>query len=69
MGNVYFAQEDYEKAIEKFGSSLVEHNNIQVRDKMNKAKKLLKEKEKAAYLNPEIAEEERIKGNEFFKKG
>lgn len=69
MGNVYFAREEYDKAIEQYQNSLVEHNNPQVRDKMNKAKKLSKEKEKLAYLNPEIAEEERIKGNEFFKEG
>lgn len=69
IGNVYNAQEKYDEAIDMYKTSLSEHNNTQVREKIHKIEKLRKEKERLAYLNPEVAEEEREKGNEFFKKG
>ena len=69
IGNVYYAQEKYDEAIDIYQNSLAEHNNPQVREKIHKIEKLRKEKERNAYLNPELAEEEREKGNEAFKKG
>lgn len=69
IGNVYNAQENYEEAIKYYRDSLAEHNNPQIREKILKIEKLVKEKERVAQLNPELAEEEREKGNESFKKG
>ena len=69
IGNVYFAQEKYVEAIAQFQTSLVENFNSTVKEKMQKAEKILKENERLAYINPEIGEEERQKGNEFFKSG
>ena len=69
IGNVYNAQENYDEAIKMYKNSLAEHNNAQVREKIYKIEKQRKEKERLAYLNPELAEEEREKGNEAFKKG
>lgn len=67
IGNVYFAQEKYEEAIPHFQSSLVEHKNSAVSAKLAKTKQLMKDKEKLAYLDPEIGEQEREKGNDLFK--
>lgn len=36
---------------------------------LQKAQKMKKEKEAAEYVNPEIAEEHRLKGNDLFKEG
>lgn len=68
IGNVYNAQEKYDEAIKMYKNSLAEHKNPQVREKISKIEKVRKEKERLAYLNPELAEEEREKGNEAFKK-
>jgi len=69
IGNVYFAQEKYVEAINQFKTSLVENANPTVKEKMHKAEKIVKERERLAYISPEIGEEERQKGNEFFKSG
>jgi len=68
IGNVHHAQGEIRKAIEMWKDSLSESNNQQVRDKIYKAEKVLKEQEHLAYINPEKAEEERNMGNEAFKK-
>ena len=36
---------------------------------LQKAQKTKKEEEAKAYINPEIAEEHRVKGNDLFKEG
>ena len=69
IGNVHQAQGNIHEAIEAWKNSLSESNSQQVRDKIYKAEKELKEQERLAYINPEKAEEERNKGNEAFKKG
>lgn len=68
IGNVYQAQGKDHEAIEAWKNSLAEANNQQVRTRIQKAEKVLKEKERLAYIDPEKAEEERNKGNEAFKK-
>ncbi|XVF10782.1 hypothetical protein REPUB_Repub07fG0212800 [Reevesia pubescens] len=58
---------DYESAIEAFQKALTEHRNPDTLKKLNDAEKAKKELEQQEYFDPKIADEEREKGNEFFK--
>ncbi|XP_061357841.1 hsp70-Hsp90 organizing protein 1-like [Gastrolobium bilobum] len=58
---------DYEPAIETFQKALTEHRNPDTLTKLNEAEKAKKELEQLEYFDPKLAEEEREKGNEFFK--
>ncbi|EPZ32047.1 Tetratricopeptide-like helical domain-containing protein [Rozella allomycis CSF55] len=69
VGNCYMKLENYPEAIKYFNKSLTERRNADVLNKLKEAEKLLKEKEMRDYINPEISEKEREKGNELFKAG
>ncbi|KAJ7952463.1 Hsp70-Hsp90 organizing protein [Quillaja saponaria] len=58
---------DYEPAIEAFQKALTEHRNPETLKKLNDAEKAKKELEQQEYYDPTLADEEREKGNEFFK--
>ncbi|KAL8116222.1 hypothetical protein AgCh_022645 [Apium graveolens] len=58
---------DYEPAIETFQKALTEHRNPDTLKKLNDAEKVKKDLEQHEYFDPKIADEEREKGNEFFK--
>ncbi|KAH0739996.1 hypothetical protein KY290_033039 [Solanum tuberosum] len=58
---------DYEPAIETFQKALTEHRNPETLKKLNEAEKAKKELEQQEYFDPQVAEEEREKGNRFFK--
>lgn len=58
---------DFEVAIEVFQKALTEHRNPDTLKKLNDAEKAKKELEQQEYFNPQIADEEREKGNQFFK--
>ncbi|KAJ6426766.1 hypothetical protein OIU84_022371 [Salix udensis] len=58
---------DYEPAIETFQKALTEHRNPDTLKKLNEAEKAKKDLEQQEYFDPKLAEEEREKGNEYFK--
>lgn len=58
---------DYDPAIETFQKALTEHRNPDTLKKLNDAEKAKKDLEQQEYFDPTLADEEREKGNEFFK--
>ncbi|GKU95487.1 hypothetical protein SLEP1_g8844 [Rubroshorea leprosula] len=58
---------DYEPAIETFQKALTEHRNPDTLKKLNDAERAKKELEQQEYFDPHVADEEREKGNEYFK--
>jgi len=61
------SSQDYDAAIETFQKALTEHRNPDTLKKLNDAERAKKELEQQEYYDPRIADEEREKGNEFFK--
>eukprot|EP00898_Chlorokybus_atmophyticus_P002169 jgi/Chlat1/2953/Chrsp2S04687 len=72
-GNAYLKKankaEDYKPAIEAYQKALTEHRNPDTLKRLNEAEKKMKDLEGQEYLNPELAQQEREKGNELFKDG
>ncbi|XP_031503336.1 hsp70-Hsp90 organizing protein 3 [Nymphaea colorata] len=58
---------DYEPAIETFQKALTEYRNPDTLKKLNDAEKAKKDLEQQEYFDPKLADEEREKGNEYFK--
>ena len=69
MGNAYSKLKDLKMALKYYDHSLSEHRNADVLKKKQAIEKEIKEQERLAYINPEIADQERNLGNEAFKKG
>eukprot|EP00920_Eleutheroschizon_duboscqi_P003910 GHVT01009069.1.p1 GENE.GHVT01009069.1~~GHVT01009069.1.p1 ORF type:complete len:616 (+),score=168.85 GHVT01009069.1:50-1849(+) len=65
----YLRQGLHSEAIAMYEKSLMEDNNRHTRNALTEAKRLQLKKEKEAYVDPELAEKHREKGNEFFKSG
>lgn len=61
------SSKDYEPAIESFQKALTEHRNPDTLKKLNDAERAKKELEQQEYFDPKLADEEREKGNEYFK--
>ncbi|KAI8988219.1 hypothetical protein BDF20DRAFT_854519 [Mycotypha africana] len=69
IGNAYVKLDNLDDAIKYYGKSLTEHRTPETLQKLRDTEKLKKEKEKAAYYNPELADKAREEGNALFKEG
>eukprot|EP01054_Gregarina_sp_Poly1_P011024 Gregarina_sp_Poly_1__11023@NODE_87_length_15225_cov_52_775630_g75_i0_p3_GENE_NODE_87_length_15225_cov_52_775630_g75_i0NODE_87_length_15225_cov_52_775630_g75_i0_p3_ORF_typecomplete_len550_score113_69TPR_1/PF00515_28/0_00015TPR_1/PF00515_28/0_0023TPR_1/PF00515_28/6_6e07TPR_1/PF00515_28/1_8e05TPR_1/PF00515_28/0_07TPR_1/PF00515_28/6_8e06TPR_1/PF00515_28/0_0084TPR_1/PF00515_28/4_8e05TPR_1/PF00515_28/6_5e09TPR_2/PF07719_17/4_6e07TPR_2/PF07719_17/0_0072TPR_2/PF07719_17/3_2e06TPR_2/PF07719_17/1_4e06TPR_ len=67
LATCYKKMGDLEKSIEMYKKSLIEDNDRKVRQTLRETERLLEEKRKQEYIDPEKAEEHKAKGNEFFK--
>lgn len=67
LAKVAKSSKDYVPAIETFQKALTEHRNPDTLKKLNDAEKAKKELEQQEYFDPKLADEEREKGNEYFK--
>ncbi|KAK2708947.1 hypothetical protein QYM36_014541 [Artemia franciscana] len=69
IGNAARKLGDLKKAKMYYEKSLSEHRTPDVKTLLSETEALWKEEERKAYVNPELAEQEKEKGNELFKKG
>jgi stress-induced-phosphoprotein 1 len=69
IGNSYKKLSEYRQAKVYFEKSLSEHRTPEVKTLLSDVEKIIKEEERRAFIDPVKAEEEKEKGNEFFKKG
>lgn len=69
IGNAHLKLGDKKQALFFFGKSLSEHRDPDLVKKHKKLEQEIKDEERLAYINPELSEEEKNKGNEAFKKG
>lgn len=67
--SAYVQLEKYDQALQWYSQSLLENNDPKVKDEVKKIEKLKKEQEMKNYINPEISEQHRLKGNELYGQG
>lgn len=69
IGNAYKKLENWKAAKTYYEKSLSEYRTPDVKTLLSEVEKKIKQEERKAYLDPAVAEEEKEKGNEYFKKG
>ncbi|KAJ8971761.1 hypothetical protein NQ317_001666 [Molorchus minor] len=69
IGNAYRKLKDYKNAKIYYEKSMSEHRTPEIKTLLSEVEKIFKEEEEKSYINPELAEQEKEIGNEFFKKG
>jgi len=65
---IYHLKGELDKAIEMYSDSLLEDKNPRVESALKELKRDKKKQEELAYLNPEIADQHREKGNDLYTK-
>jgi len=66
LGNTYLKKDDLQNAVKYFDKSLTEHRTPDVLNKLRATQREIKKREADAYIDPEKAEEARLKGKEYF---
>lgn len=69
IGSAYAKLEKPDQALVYYNKSLSEFRDPAILSKKNDIQKIVKEMERKAYINPELAVEEKNKGNACFKSG
>lgn len=69
IGSAHAKKGDLENAIRFYNKALAEHRAPETLAKLKEAEKMKQQRDKEAYHNPELAEQERNAGNELFKTG
>jgi stress-induced-phosphoprotein 1 len=69
MGKAYTKLNDLYNARSAYEKALTEHRTPEYRTALSEIESLIKKKEAEDYINPEVAEQEKQKGNELFKTG
>ena len=68
-GNGYRKLQKLPEAKNAFEKALTEHRTPEYKSNLSEVEGEIKRAAEAAYINPEIADQEKLKGNEFFKSG
>ena len=68
-GNAYLQLKQYDESIAQFQKALLENQDHGIKMQLQKAQKAKKDADALSYIDPAIAEEHRLKGNELFKEG
>lgn len=63
IGNAYKKIKDYKNAKIAYEKSLSEHRTPEVKTLLSEVERIIKDEEKKQYVNPELAEQEKEKGN------
>jgi len=58
-----------EESLQAYDEALLENNHYDIKEARKKVEKAKKEAETLAYINPEIAEQHKTRGNELFTAG
>jgi stress-induced-phosphoprotein 1 len=69
LGNAHRKLGALEQAKFAFEKALTEHRTPDYRLSLSEVEAEMKKAKEAAYINPELSEQEKLKGNECFKKG
>jgi len=69
IGTAYMKKDELQESLNYYNKSLSEHRNPDIVKKVQEIQKSIKEKERLAYINPELALAEKEKGNAAFKEG
>ncbi|KAM8717079.1 hypothetical protein ACLKA7_003877 [Drosophila subpalustris] len=69
IGNTYRKMENYKQAKFYYEKAMSEHRTPEIKTSLSEVEAKIKEEERRAYIDPTKAEEEKEKGNDYFKKG
>ena len=69
VGNAYAADKKWTEAIDAYEKSLVEDFNEKAKMALKKAQEHKRKQAESEYINPELSESEKQKGNELFNQG